>query len=107
MVRIIEAFSALKANLEKDGQFLTRLIIIGDEFPSIPTCAAVIKSRQNDVRFLGFVPIGVSHLYDLAKIFVFPALRRFGLPLEAMAHGTRFSATPRRFPRWWETPPSW
>src|SRR5271169_2682487 len=79
VVRIIEAFSALKAELEKDGQC-----------PDLRR--AVIKSRaQNDVRFLGFVPIGVLRIfYDLAKIFVFPSLYEgFGLPpLEAMAHGT-------------------
>jgi glycosyltransferase involved in cell wall biosynthesis len=46
---------------------------------------------QNDVRFLGFVPIEVLRiLYDLAKVFVFPSLYEgFGLPpLEAMVHGT-------------------
>jgi glycosyltransferase involved in cell wall biosynthesis len=52
----------------------------------------VIKSGvQNDVRFLGFVPIEVLRIfYDEAKIFVFPSLYEgFGLPpLEAMAHST-------------------
>jgi len=46
---------------------------------------------QNDVRFLGFVPIDVLRIfYDAAKVFVFPSLYEgFGLPpLEAMAHGT-------------------
>jgi glycosyltransferase involved in cell wall biosynthesis len=46
---------------------------------------------QNDVRFMGFVPIEVLRIfYDLAKVFVFPSLYEgFGLPpLEAMAHGT-------------------
>ena len=46
---------------------------------------------QNDVRFLGFIPIDVLRIfYDAAKIFVFPSLYEgFGLPpLEAMAHGT-------------------
>jgi len=46
---------------------------------------------QNDVRFMGFVPIEVLRLfYDVAKVFVFPSLYEgFGLPpLEAMAHGT-------------------
>jgi glycosyltransferase involved in cell wall biosynthesis len=46
---------------------------------------------QNDVRFLGFVPIDVLRVfYDVAKVFVFPSLYEgFGLPpLEAMAHGT-------------------
>ena len=51
-----------------------------------------MKGRvQNDVRFLGFVPIDVLRIfYDEAKIFVFPSLYEgFGLPpLEAMAHGT-------------------
>ena len=46
---------------------------------------------QNDVRFLGFVPVDVLRIfYDLAKVFVFPSLYEgFGLPpLEAMVHGT-------------------
>jgi glycosyltransferase involved in cell wall biosynthesis len=46
---------------------------------------------QNEVRFLGFVPIDVLRIfYDAAKVFVFPSLYEgFGLPpLEAMAHGT-------------------
>jgi glycosyltransferase involved in cell wall biosynthesis len=46
---------------------------------------------QNEVRFMGFVPIEVLRIfYDLAKVFVFPSLYEgFGLPpLEAMAHGT-------------------
>jgi glycosyltransferase involved in cell wall biosynthesis len=52
----------------------------------------VVRSGvQNDVRFLGFVPIEVLRIfYDVAKVFVFPSLYEgFGLPpLEAMAHGT-------------------
>jgi glycosyltransferase involved in cell wall biosynthesis len=94
VVRIIEAFSALKTELQKTGEFPDlKLIIIGDELSKHPDLRrAVIKSRvQNDVRFLGFVPIGVLRIfYDLAKIFVFPSLYEgFGLPpLEAMAHGT-------------------
>jgi len=52
----------------------------------------VVRSGvQNDVRFLGFVPIDVLRIfYDVAKVFVFPSLYEgFGLPpLEAMAHGT-------------------
>jgi glycosyltransferase involved in cell wall biosynthesis len=94
VIRIIEAFSALKAELNKNGEFPDlKLIIIGDELSKHPDLRrTVIKSRvQNDVRFLGFVPIGVLRIfYDLAKIFVFPSLYEgFGLPpLEAMAHGT-------------------
>ena len=39
LVRIIEAFSALKAELEKEGAVSDlKLIIIGDELSSIPTC---------------------------------------------------------------------
>ena len=40
IVRIIEAFAALKAELQKEGQFEDlKLIIIGElECPSIPTC---------------------------------------------------------------------
>jgi glycosyltransferase involved in cell wall biosynthesis len=94
LVRIIEAFSALRGELEKDGKFPDlKLIIIGDELSKNPDLRrTVIKSGvQNDVRFLGFVPIEVLRiLYDLAKVFVFPSLYEgFGLPpLEAMVHGT-------------------
>ncbi|MGE0405015.1 MAG: glycosyltransferase family 4 protein [Candidatus Korobacteraceae bacterium] len=94
VVRIIEAFSALKAELEKENRFPDlRLIIIGDELSRHPDLRrAVIRSgRQNDVRFLGFVPIDVLRIfYDAATIFVFPSLYEgFGLPpLEAMSHGT-------------------
>jgi len=94
VVRIIEAFSLLKNQLVDEGRFEDlRLIIIGDEVSRHPDLRrAVIKSRmQNDVRFLGFVPIEVLRIfYDQAKIFVFPSLYEgFGLPpLEAMAHGT-------------------
>jgi glycosyltransferase involved in cell wall biosynthesis len=94
VVRIIEAFSALKAELEKDQAFPDlKLIIIGDDVSGNPDLRrTVIRSGvQNDVRFLGFVPIEVLRtFYDAAKIFVFPSLYEgFGLPpLEAMAHGT-------------------
>ena len=65
----------------------------GDELSKHPDLRrTVIRSRvQNDVRFMGFVPIEVLRIfYDAAKIFVFPSLYEgFGLPpLEAMAHGT-------------------
>jgi len=94
LVRIIEAFSALKAELEKDGSYPDlKLIIIGDELSKHPDLRrTVIRSGvQNDVRFMGFVPIEMLRVfYDAAKIFVFPSLYEgFGLPpLEAMAHGT-------------------
>jgi len=94
LVRIIEAFSALKAELEKDGQFPDlKLIIIGDELSKhLDLRRTVVRGGvHNDVRFMGFVPIEVLRiLYDLAKVFVFPSLYEgFGLPpLEAMAHGT-------------------
>ena len=94
VVRIIEAFSALKAELAKDDKFLDlKLIVIGDEVSRHPDLRrSVIKGGvQNDVRFLGFVPIDVLRIfYDVAKVFVFPSLYEgFGLPpLEAMAHGT-------------------
>ncbi len=94
IVRIIEAFSALKTELDKESRYPDlKLIIIGDEVSQHPDLRrAVVKSRvQNDVRFLGFVPIDVLRIfYDTAKIFVFPSLYEgFGLPpLEAMAHGT-------------------
>lgn len=94
VVRIIEAFSALKAELEKEDKYPDlKLIIIGDELSKEPGLRrTVIRSGvQNDVRFMGFVPIEVLRIfYDAAKIFVFPSLYEgFGLPpLEAMAHGT-------------------
>jgi glycosyltransferase involved in cell wall biosynthesis len=94
LVRIIEAFSALKAELEKEGKYSDlKLIIIGDELSKHPDLRrTVVRSgMQNDVRFLGFVPIDTLRIfYDVAKVFVFPSLYEgFGLPpLEAMAHGT-------------------
>src|SRR5271157_5838808 len=94
VVRIIEAFSALKSELQKEQQFPDlKLIIIGDDLSSHPRLRrTVVRSGvQNDVRFLGFVPIEVLRIfYDVARIFVFPSLYEgFGLPpLEAMAHGT-------------------
>ena len=94
VVRMIEAFSALKTELEKDQAYPDlKLIIIGDDLSGNPDLRrTVIRSAvQNDVRFLGFIPIEVLRIfYDEAKIFVFPSLYEgFGLPpLEAMAHGT-------------------
>ena len=94
VVRMIEAFSALKTELEKDQIYPDlKLIIIGDDLSGNPDLRrTVIRSGvQNDVRFLGFVPIEVLRIfYDEAKVFVFPSLYEgFGLPpLEAMAHGT-------------------
>ncbi len=94
VVRMIEAFSALKTELEKDQLYPDlKLIIIGDDVSGNPDLRrTVVRSGvQNDVRFLGFIPIEVLRIfYDEAKIFVFPSLYEgFGLPpLEAMAHGT-------------------
>jgi glycosyltransferase involved in cell wall biosynthesis len=94
VVRMIEAFSALKTELERDRVYPDlKLIIIGDDLSGNPDLRrTVVRSGvQNDVRFLGFVPIEVLRIfYDEAKIFVFPSLYEgFGLPpLEAMAHGT-------------------
>jgi glycosyltransferase involved in cell wall biosynthesis len=94
VVRIIEAFSSLKSELQKEQLFPDlKLIIIGDDLSSHPRLRrTVVRSCvQNDVRFLGFVPIEVLRIfYDVAKVFVFPSLYEgFGLPpLEAMAHGT-------------------
>jgi glycosyltransferase involved in cell wall biosynthesis len=93
-VRVIEAFSALKTELERDRIYPDlKLIIIGDDLSGNPDLRrTVVRSGvQNDVRFLGFIPIEVLRtFYDEAKIFVFPSLYEgFGLPpLEAMAHGT-------------------
>jgi len=94
VVRMIEAFSALKTELERDQAYPDlKLIIIGDDLSGNPDLRrTVVRSGvQHDVRFLGFVPIEVLRIfYDEAKVFVFPSLYEgFGLPpLEAMAHGT-------------------
>jgi len=94
IVRMIEAFSALKAELEKDQLYPNlKLIIIGDDLSGNPDLRrTVVRSGvQHDVRFLGFVPIEVLRIfYDEARLFIFPSLYEgFGLPpLEAMAHGT-------------------
>jgi glycosyltransferase involved in cell wall biosynthesis len=94
VVRMIEAFSALKAELEKGEVYPDlKLIIIGDDLSGNPDLRRTVVRGgvQNDVRFLGFIPIEVLRIfYDEAKIFVFPSLYEgFGLPpLEAMAHGT-------------------
>ncbi len=94
VVRMIEAFSALKTELERDQTLPDlKLIIIGDDLSGNPDLRrTVVRSGvQNDVRFLGFIPIEVLRIfYDEAKVFVFPSLYEgFGLPpLEAMAHGT-------------------
>jgi len=94
VARMIEAFSALKTELEKEQTYPDlKLIIIGDDLSGNPDLRrTVVRSGvQNDVRFLGFVPIEVLRIfYDEARVFVFPSLYEgFGLPpLEAMAHGT-------------------
>jgi glycosyltransferase involved in cell wall biosynthesis len=94
VVRMIEAFSALKTELGRDQAYPDlKLIIIGDDLSGNPDLRrTVVRSGvQNDVRFLGFVPIEVLRIfYDEAEVFVFPSLYEgFGLPpLEAMAHGT-------------------
>jgi glycosyltransferase involved in cell wall biosynthesis len=94
VVRMIEAFSALKTELKRDEAYPDlKLIIIGDDLSGNPDLRrTVVRSGvQHDVRFLGFVPIEVLRIfYDEAKVFVFPSLYEgFGLPpLEAMAHGT-------------------
>ncbi len=94
VVRTIEAFSALKTELAKEGRLPDlKLIIIGDDLSGHPDLRrTVVRSGvEKDVRFLGFLPIETLRIfYDAAKIFVFPSLYEgFGLPpLEAMAHGT-------------------
>jgi glycosyltransferase involved in cell wall biosynthesis len=94
VARIIEAFSALKGELAKEGVYSDlKLIIIGDEVSKNPDIRrSVIRSgMQHEVRFLGYVSIDVLRIFfDMAKVFVFPSLYEgFGLPpLEAMAHGT-------------------
>lgn len=92
--RLIEAFALVKDELREHPTYKDlKLLIIGDEIGEHPELRhAVVKCRrQNDVRFLGFVPpaqLGV--FYKRAAVFAFPSLHEgFGLPpLEAMAHGT-------------------
>jgi glycosyltransferase involved in cell wall biosynthesis len=94
IAKLIEAFSALKGELKKEERLPDlKLIIIGNEISSHPDLRrTMIRSGvQNDVRFLGFVPVDILRtFYDVAKVFVFPSLYEgFGLPpLEAMAQGT-------------------
>ena len=94
IVRIIEAFAALKTELARQDLLPDlKLIIIGDELSKHADLRRTVVRGgvQNDVRFMGFVPIEVLRIfYDAAKVFVFPSLYEgFGLPpLEAMAHGT-------------------
>jgi glycosyltransferase involved in cell wall biosynthesis len=92
--RMIEAFAVLKGELRDHPVYGNlKLIVIGDEMSKHPDLRrTVIKTRiQQDVRFLGFVPIDVLRVfYSSAEVFVFPSLYEgFGLPpLEAMAQGT-------------------
>ena len=69
-----------------------RLVIIGDTISQYPGVRqTVIKSRVENVRFLGFVPFDTLRcFYESASAFVFPSrYEGFGLPpLEAMACGT-------------------
>src|SRR6201984_668396 len=94
LIRIIEAFSALRGELDKEHKFPDlKLIIIGDDLSGHPDLRrTVVRSGvQNEVRFLGFVPIEILGIfYDVAHVFLFPSLYEgFGLPpLEAMSHGT-------------------
>ena len=92
--RLIEAFAVIKSDLREHPVFCNlRLLIIGDEISAHPNLRrAVLRTRmQNDVRFLGFLPIDTLRVfYQSAEVFVFPSLHEgFGLPpLEAMAQGT-------------------
>lgn len=94
LARLIEAFAVLKGDLRAHPVYGDlKLILIGDELSKHPHLRrTVIKTRiQQDVRFLGFVPVEVLRVfYSSAEVFVFPSLHEgFGLPpLEAMAQGT-------------------
>ena len=96
IVRIIEAFAALKAELAKQDLFSDlKLIIIGDEVSKHPDLRRTVVRGgvQNDVRFMGFLPIDVLRIfYDAAKVFVFPSLYEgFGLPRSRPWHTARRS----------------
>ncbi len=94
VVRLIEAFAALKGELGGHPAHRDlKLIVIGDEPSNNPDLRrSVVRCRiQQEVRFLGFVPTDVLRVfYQEALAFVFPSLYEgFGLPpLEAMALGT-------------------
>jgi glycosyltransferase involved in cell wall biosynthesis len=89
LVRLIEAFSALRTGELED----VKLLIIGDEISKLPSLRRAVHHHKlhKHVRFLGYLSdetLGI--LYRLAAVFVFPSLYEgFGLPpLEAMACGT-------------------
>lgn len=94
LVRLIEAFAVVKAELHGVQEFdQLKLLVIGDELAKHPDLRrAVVRSRvREDVRFMGFVPHQTLRVfYARACAFVFPSLYEgFGFPpLEAMAHGT-------------------
>ncbi len=94
LVRLIEAFAVVKAELYNEPEFRNlKLLVIGDELAKHPDLRrAVVRSRvREDVRFMGFVPYQTLRVfYARAQAFLFPSLYEgFGLPpLEAMAHGT-------------------
>ena len=78
VVRIIEAFSLLKNELAKEEHtqrpYADHHRRRSFQHPRLRR--TVVRSGvQQDVRFLGFVPIEVLRIfYDVAKVFVFPSL---------------------------------
>ncbi len=94
VVRLIEAFAAVKGEVGEHPTYRElKLIVIGDEPSNNPDLRrTVVRCRmEQEVRFLGFVPLDVLRVfYQAAAAFVFPSLYEgFGLPpLEAMAQGT-------------------
>ncbi len=87
--RLIEAFSILK----KDKKAELQLVITGKPDPHYPEVKEMVKKfgLEKDIIFPGIVSEKeLIHLYNGAKIYVFPSLYEgFGLPvLEAMKCGT-------------------
>lgn len=88
---LIMAFAQLHAQLRQDHQLVIVCNIQDTERLRLTRFCEKQGLSKSDVIFTGHVPdIDLNHLYNMAKLFVFPSLHEgFGLPvLEAMTCGT-------------------